>query len=62
MDNKWLIDVAAWGQIIFVGTEEEAEEWRVHKSNWEGCIATKRRAAPGDLAKHRFIYGGEKRE
>jgi hypothetical protein len=41
MDNsqttkeKWLIRIAGYGTFDFEGTEEEAEEMRKHKANWE---------------------------
>lgn len=54
--DKWLIKVAGWGEIVFVGTEAEAEDWRVHKSNWEGGIASKRKAAAADQKTHRSIF------
>lgn len=39
---KWLITVGGgYGTFEFEGTEEEAEEMRRHKANWEGAVATK---------------------
>lgn len=46
----WIIDVAAWGTLYGFGTEEEAEEWRSHKANWERCVAKKRKASESEVA------------
>lgn len=45
----WYIYVANWGDGLFYGTEEEAEEVRVHKARWEQSIARKRRATPEEV-------------
>lgn len=45
----WKIDVADWGVLWAIGTEEHAEEWRRHKANWEGCPARKERVEKADL-------------
>lgn len=37
----WIITVAGWGSINYLGTEEEAEEYRCHKANWEQAVAKK---------------------
>ena len=39
----WLIDVKSWGRMLFIGNEEEAEDMRRHKANWEQSVATKER-------------------
>ena len=42
--KTWVIRVGGYGSFIFDGTEEEAEEMRCHKSNWEQAVARKRLA------------------
>ena len=37
----WKIEVVDWGILYATGTEAQAEEWRVHKANWEHSIARK---------------------
>ena len=49
MTSYWKIDVASWGTLWARGTEEQAEEWRVHKARWEGCVARKHEVAEADL-------------
>ena len=40
----WIITVGAgYGEFNFYGTEQQAEEMRYHKANWEHAVATKRR-------------------
>jgi hypothetical protein len=39
----WLIDVDNYGEFLFIGNEEEAEEMRKHKANYEGSISRKKR-------------------
>jgi hypothetical protein len=58
--DKWLITVHAWGSVIFVGTEEEAETFLEHKTEWEGSAGLMRPATPDDLTKHRFTLSMEK--
>jgi hypothetical protein len=43
MANKevWMIAVGSWGVRRMECTEEEAEEWRSHKANWEHSPAQK---------------------
>ena len=41
MKEKWKITVHGYGEFIFEGTEEEAEEMRRHKANWEHGVAKK---------------------
>lgn len=41
--KTWIITVGGgYGSFEFVGTEEEAEEMRRHKAEWEGSVARKR--------------------
>lgn len=44
-DNEkklWRITVGGgYGSFEFEGTEEEAEEMRIHKARWEGAVARK---------------------
>lgn len=40
----WIIDVVGYGDFSFYGTEEEAEDTRGHKAEWEGGIGKKRPA------------------
>lgn len=37
----WVITVAGYGDFIQEGTEEEAEEMRKHKANWEQGVGRK---------------------
>lgn len=39
--QRWRITLPIYGSFIFEGTEEEAEEMRAHKANWEGECAVK---------------------
>ena len=39
--KHWRIHVVSWGTLWAYGTEEEAEQWRAHKANWEQSIARK---------------------
>lgn len=52
--KHWKIDVVAWGVLYCTGTEEEAETWRRHKSNWERCIARKTLATPNEIKTNSF--------
>jgi hypothetical protein len=47
----WMIKVTGYGEFEHFGTEAEAEEMRVHKSQWEGGRGTKRKATPDEIAK-----------
>lgn len=49
---KWLISVTGYGAFLFHGTEEEAEEMRAHKADWEGGVGKKRKASAADIKKH----------
>ncbi len=44
VNKHWVIDVASWGTMYMIGTEEQAEEMRRHKARWEQSVATKRLA------------------
>lgn len=47
----WVIHIGAgYGAFFFTGTEAEAEEKRVHKSNWEGGFGWKRLADEKEIA------------
>ena len=48
----WEIEVVCWGTLYAIGTEEQAEEWRKHKANWEQCIARKKEIQKTDLPKN----------
>ena len=37
----WLISISGYGSLGFYGTAAEAEEMRVHKSNWERGVGRK---------------------
>jgi len=50
----WIIEVPAWGTLYAIGTEQEAEEWRAHKANWEHSIARKRIASEEEIKSHQF--------
>jgi hypothetical protein len=39
----WVIKVSGYGAFAYYGTENEAEDMRVHKSRWERAAARKRR-------------------
>jgi hypothetical protein len=44
MREWWIIEVGGgYGAFNFFGTEDEAEEMRRHKANWEHAVARKRR-------------------
>jgi len=40
--------VAGYGGFAFYGTEDEAEDMRVHKARWEGGVGRKRKAEQDD--------------
>jgi hypothetical protein len=49
VSERWLICVGGgYGCLIFDGTEEEAEEMRAHKANWEQAVARKTRASDAE--------------
>jgi hypothetical protein len=40
--ERWLISVGGgYGSFVFEGSEDEAEEMRAHKANWEHAVARK---------------------
>lgn len=39
----WIISISDYGDFLFIGTEEEAEEMRKDKADWEGGIGKKER-------------------
>lgn len=45
----WRIEVATWGTLYAIGTEEQAETWRAAKANWERSIAKKFEIKKNDL-------------
>lgn len=46
----WIISVGGgYGEFNFFGTEQQAEEMRAHKANWEHAVARKQR---GRLIEH----------
>lgn len=48
----WVITVLdGYGSFLFKGSEEEVEEMRRHKANWEGSPATKKLATKDDIEK-----------
>lgn len=53
-EKHWVIKVSCWGTIYAVGTEVQAEEWRAHKADWEGCPAHKRLATDEEISTHNF--------
>lgn len=46
MRRWWIIDIGTYGDFAFYGTKLEAEEMRLHKSEWEGGEGTKIKADP----------------
>lgn len=48
-EGWWIISVHGYGEFNFFGTEQQAEEMRKHKANWEHAVAKKRR---GRLIEH----------
>lgn len=38
----WIISVHGYGEFNFFGTEQQAEEMRRHKANWEHAVGKKR--------------------
>ena len=38
----WLISVEKWGNMLFIGTEKEAEQTRNDKGRWEASNSTKK--------------------
>ena len=54
-NQNWVISVGGnWGHFFFYGTEEEAEEMRCHKANWEHAM-TKKRLATERCPAHRDL-------
>lgn len=39
--RRWKITIGGWGTLWCYGTEDEAEQWRAHKAEWEGAIGRK---------------------
>ena len=37
----WIVLVRDWGSVAILGSEQQAEDFRVHKSRWEYCPAWK---------------------
>lgn len=37
----WVVCVRDWGSVAIIGSETQAEDFRVHKARWEGCPAWK---------------------
>ena len=50
----WTIEVNNWGTLFAKGTEEQAEEWRKAKANWEHSIARKREATQEEIKSNEF--------
>ena len=43
--KHWVVNVNTWGTAYLIGTEQEVEDWRKHKSNYEHSMATKQLAS-----------------
>ena len=43
----WIVLVRDWGSVAILGSEKQAEDFRVHKSRWEYCPAWKVRLRDG---------------
>ena len=56
----WRISVTGYGDFLYVGTEEEAEDMRAHKARWEGGIAKKVRLNPAGPAHLKQYRKGKK--
>lgn len=54
--DTWVIRVAGYGAFLFAGTEQEAEQMRMHKANWEQGIGHKRLADKNEIVKGRASY------
>lgn len=54
--EHWIIDVASWGVLFAIGSEEQAEEWRRHKANWEHSVVRKRKATEEEIKEHAFLH------
>ena len=52
--KHWVIEVPAWGTLYAIGTEAQAEEWRVHKARWERSVARKREATEEERNRKNF--------
>jgi hypothetical protein len=50
----WVITVNGWGTRYAIGTEQQAEEWRAHKANWERGVAIKRLASEKEREFYKF--------
>lgn len=48
--SVWAIYVIGYGSFLFVGTEAEAEDMRLHKARWEGGLGRKRFATTVEIA------------
>jgi len=46
----WHIEVSGYGAFPYFGTEDEAENMRRHKANWEGGVGMKRLATEQESA------------
>lgn len=48
--QNWIISVGGgYGSFLFKGSEQEAEEMRSHKANWEQASCTKRLATEEEI-------------
>jgi len=55
--QKWVIIVGNdYGTFMFEGTEEEAEQRRRDKANWEGAVALKRLADENEIKSNEPEY------
>jgi hypothetical protein len=48
-NKHWTIKVVGYGSFYVNGSENEAEEMRAHKSEWEGGKGTKRLATEEEI-------------
>lgn len=53
-EEHWVIYVTRWGTFFGIGTEEQAENWRKHKANYEQSVATKRKATDEEIKYRSF--------
>jgi len=51
----WIIEVVGYGDFSFFGAEEEAEERRAAKAEWEGGIGRKRLASRANAEDRRMM-------
>lgn len=56
-NQSWIIEVPAWGILYAIGTEEQAEEWRCHKANYEQSVARKRVATEKEVREYNLEDG-----